>query len=305
MLAISTDMAALCASIGAALSRRSGATDTFTGSDRSLPQATRAPMDIPDGLTPLVLDGVTYGWLGREWRDRVLQPPSPFVARGDAVTLDPALVGFEQRSGAIADWAARARRHWRLPGWREERCVVRAGEHAACMIERALLRPFGMVLHSVQATAYRRGHTGPQLWVAHRSHTKPVEPGRLDALVGGGIAGFDEPWTTLLRECAEEAAIPEALARQARPAGCLELCYATVYDDRPALHRERVTLFDLELPPDFTPHCTDGEHQAILSLTPAEVLASIHTGRWTREGAQAALDLIARQGWFTPATATG
>ncbi|HQC96595.1 MAG TPA: hypothetical protein PK306_12885 [Aquabacterium sp.] len=33
MLAISLDMAVLCASIGAALARRSGATDSFTGSE--------------------------------------------------------------------------------------------------------------------------------------------------------------------------------------------------------------------------------------------------------------------------------
>jgi GDP-L-fucose synthase len=39
MLAISMDMAALCASIGAALSRRSGATDSFTGSESVRPDA--------------------------------------------------------------------------------------------------------------------------------------------------------------------------------------------------------------------------------------------------------------------------
>jgi len=256
------------------------------------------PIDIPDGLTPFVLDGDTPGWLSEPWRDRVLQAPSPFVPSGDAITLDPALIGFERRSAALDEWAARALRRWRLPGWRGERCRVDAAGQPAFLLERALLRPLGLALRSVQATAYRCGPAGPRLWVAHRADTKPVEPGRLDALVGGGIAGHDAPWPTLLRECAEEAGIPPALAQHARPAGHLELCYSTAYDDRPALHRERVMLFDLELPPDFEPHCADGEHQAILSLTPAEVLASVDTGRWTREGAQAALDLIARQGWL-------
>jgi len=257
-------------------------------------------MDVPDGLTPLRLDGQACGWLADEWRERVLQPPSPFVALDGAVTLAPDLARLEARSDALADWAGRARRRWPLLGWREERCLVHAADRPAFLIERALLRPLGLLLRSVQATALRSGPDGPQLWVAHRSHDKPVEPGRLDALVGGGIAGYDDAWPTLLRECAEEAGIPEALARQARPAGDLELCYLTHCDGLPVLHRERVALFELELPPAFEPRCADGEHQAILPMSPAEVLESIEAGRWTREGAQAALDLIARRGWLAP-----
>ena len=34
-----------------------------------------------------------------------------------------------------------------------------------------------------------------------------------------------------------------------------------------------------------------------MPMTPAEALASIGTGQWTREGAQATAELIARHGW--------
>ena len=165
-------------------------------------------------------------------------------------------------------------------------------------IERALLRPFGLELRSVQACVWTAGAGGPLIWVARRAWSKPVDPGRLDAAVGGGIAGLDDALATLLRECREEAGLDEAIARGARPAGSLELRYATDFDGLPALHREHVTLYELELPPGCVPVPADGEHESIEPMTPAEALASIEAGGWTREGAQATLDLILRRGWM-------
>ena len=59
----------------------------------------------------------------------------------------------------------------------------------------------------------------PQIWVARRSRSKPTAPGKLDHLVAGGQPigiGLTE---NLIKEAAEEASLPEALARRARPAG--------------------------------------------------------------------------------------
>jgi 8-oxo-dGTP pyrophosphatase MutT (NUDIX family) len=198
----------------------------------------------------------------------------------------------------LARWSDSIRERWSLPGWRDERSVVWYGERPLFGIERALLRPLGLALRSVQACAWRQTADGPMIWVAHRSMSKPIDPGKFDALVAGGIAGLDAPWETLIRECQEEAGIPPPLLSKARPAGHLELSYATDYDDLPALHREHVTLYELELPAEFIPTPNDGEHQAILSMTPQEAIASIAQGGWTPDGAQATTDLIGRQGWL-------
>lgn len=255
-------------------------------------------MDIPAGMTPLRVDGVTVGWLGEDWLARVLEAPTPFDMRGDALWLVPALRTYSGRSAALAEWAAQAKRRGWLPGWRDERIVVLDGGRPLFGIERALLRPLGLLLRSVQACSYSIRTTGPVMWVAHRADTKPVDPGRLDALVAGGIQGLDDAFVTLVRECAEEAGIPPGIARRAAPAGSLDLCYPTHDDGLLVLHRERVALYELELPTGFEPRPVDGEHERIETMTPGEALASIESGRWTRDGAQATADLILRHGWM-------
>jgi 8-oxo-dGTP pyrophosphatase MutT (NUDIX family) len=257
-------------------------------------------MDLLAGTVPLRIDDADVGCVTDAWLARALEPPAPFELRDGVLRLVSAPPTFAGRSAALAQWAERSRERWSLPGWRDERVVIRDERDARPLasIERALLRALGLPLRSVQACAWTGTAAGPLLWVARRSWDKPVDPGLLDALVGGGIAGFDEAQTTLWRECAEEAGIPWELARAARPAGSLELCYPAVYDGLPAVHREHVALYDLELPPEFVPVSADGEHQEIVPMTPAEALASIEAGGWTREGAQATADLILRRGWM-------
>lgn len=256
---------------------------------------------LPDGLTPLRAAGAAVGWLSDDWRDRALAPPSPFVAGPDGLTLAAADAGFDVASAALARWARALQADGRITGWRDERCVVHDDAGRSLFeVERALLRPLGLRLRSALATVWTRRAAGPVIWVARRADTKPVDPGRLDALVGGGITGPDDAWATLLRECGEEAGLPESIARRARPAGRLDLCHPAVDDGLMVLHREWVTLYELELPADLVPRNTDGEHDAIVAMTPAEAIASIDDGGWTRDGAQATLDLIGRHGWLGP-----
>lgn len=262
-------------------------------------------MHAPGDATCLRVAGVEVGRVGAGWLERALEPPTPFALQDGvlilAVTAADPSADFAARTAALAGWARQIRDRWPVPGWRDEPVVVHDSVHpearALFAIERALLRPLGLTLRSVQACAWTRMPDGPRLWVARRSPAKPVDPDRLDALVGGGIAGFDAPWRTLLRECAEEAGIPEALARRARPAGNLQTDYAALDAGLEVHHREHVALYDLELPPGFVPVAADGEHAAIVPMTPAEALASIEAGAWTREGAAATADLIRRSGW--------
>lgn len=256
------------------------------------------PERLTTGLTPLRVADETVGWLHPGWRERLLEPPTPFQWQGDALTLVSTIETFASRSAALAQWGEQARQRWALPGWRDERVVIRGtGERPLFGIERALLRPLGLPLRSVQANVWCLTVAGPLIWIARRSQTKPVEPGKLDALVAGGIQGLDAELPTLIRECQEEAGIPETLARQAMSAGHLTVSYDAHDDGLTVLHREQITLFDLALPPTFVPVIEDGEHESILPMIPAEVLASIDAGGWTREGAQATIDLIRRKGW--------
>lgn len=264
-------------------------------------------MDAPGDTTPLEVDGIEVGALTADWLARALEPPTPFDLADGRLRLMPALATFAGRSAAFARWGEALRARGPVHGWRNERMVIRDERDARPLfsIERALLRPLGLLLRSVQACAWTETAAGPLLWVAVRAAHKPVDPGRLDALVAGGIAGFDDVASTLLRECAEEAGIPAVIARTALPAGTLELCHLALDDGLGVVHRERVALHELRLPPGFVPLAADGEHSAILTMSPAEAIASIEAGRWTRDGAQATSDLILRRGWMPGHPACG
>ena len=93
------------------------------------------------------------------------------------------------------------------------------------------------------------------MWIARRSATKPIDPGLLDNLVGGGIAAGTSIADTVVKEAQEEAGIPAELASSAQPAGCVR-----IFREQPdGIQRETIHVHDLSLPPDFEPHNEDGE----------------------------------------------
>jgi len=254
-------------------------------------------------MTPLFLEGTAIGCVHPEWLERLLNPPSPFHLDDQGMlSLVAPLATFSSRSAVLANWAEQVRERWGLPGWRDERIVVRDHGQARFSIERALLRPLGLQLPSVQASVYTLTPQGPRIWIARRAATKPVDPGCLDALVAGGISGFDDTMSTLVRECGEEAGIEPLIAQTAQPCGSLEICYDTLDQGLTVTHRERIALYELLIPSDDPPRVVDGEHEAILALSPQEAWASIQEARWTPDGAQATLALIERHRWLSPET---
>ena len=87
----------------------------------------------------------------------------------------------------------------------------------------------------------------------------------MDHLVAGGIPAGLSPAQTLVKEAAEEAAVPEALAATARRVGMVR--YAM---ERPeGLRRDRLHCYDLALPEDFSPRAADGEVESF-ELWPIE-----------------------------------
>jgi 8-oxo-dGTP pyrophosphatase MutT (NUDIX family) len=176
--------------------------------------------------------------------------------------------------------------------------VIVLGDRPVFGVERALLRPLGLMLRSVQASVFALGAHGPRLWLARRSMNKPIDPGCMDALVAGGVSGFDSILETLQRECAEEAGIGPALAQQARACGTLEICYDTIDQGLRVRHRESIALHELQVPDNFQPQAVDGEHDAILAMTPLQVWHSLKSEAWTPDGAQATEALIRRRGWW-------
>ncbi len=85
-----------------------------------------------------------------------------------------------------------------------------------------------------------RRQDGLWVWIAKRTDTRPLDPGKLDHLVAGGVPAGFTPLETLVKEAKEEAGMSPELARQATPVGTIT--YAMDREeglrrDRPALLR--------------------------------------------------------------------
>ena len=141
--------------------------------------------------------------------------------------------------------------------WRNEAFDVRAVADGLVLavLDRGALPSFGVVSEGVHVNGLVRRADGLHVWIARRSPTKQLDPGKLDHLVAGGIPAGLSPAETLVKEAAEEAAVPEALAGTARRVGMVQ--YAM---ERPeGLRRDRLHCYDLVLPEDFVPRAADGE----------------------------------------------
>jgi 8-oxo-dGTP pyrophosphatase MutT (NUDIX family) len=209
------------------------------------------------GFLPLRAAERRFGWVRADFAARLAGFPDVFVCEPERVTLADALATSAARSGALARVAAALREEGVVAGWRDELYEVYAeasGEPIA-RIERAAVKRFGIRGRAAHLNGIVETDAGPAMWIARRSDSKATDPGRLDNLVGGGIAAGLDAWQTLLKECREEAGIPFELARRARPRGTLAFDY--VVPD--GLDSNEVETFDLVLPPAFVPRNEDGE----------------------------------------------
>ena len=162
-----------------------------------------------------------------------------------------------------------------LSSWVGELFPVKASveEQQRFVMERTLTAPLGCLTFGVHLNGYVTTENGIELWIAKRSESKPTFPGLLDNMVGGGQPAGIGLMDNLVKECFEEAGIPEGLARQALPTGTVSYCHS----DGRGLKRDVLYCFDLALPDDFVPVCQDGEVESFARLPMSEVLTLIGT----------------------------
>lgn len=207
---------------------------------------------------PWLIGGERAGFLHRDFAPVVASRATLFTRRGKTWHLDPALDTPDKRTAAMRRFLLELRERGHFEGlWRDEPYPVTWDFTRAPLMamERAAVPWFGVRAFGPHMTGYVRRKDGLHIWVPRRSYTKPTFPGQLDNTVAGGQPigiGLHE---NLVKECAEEAAIPRALALQARAVSFISYLNQSGAQLKPDL----MTCFDLELPEDFTPHANDGE----------------------------------------------
>jgi 8-oxo-dGTP pyrophosphatase MutT (NUDIX family) len=189
------------------------------------------------------------------------------LARGDADAVSEAV---ERVVEALAE-------EKRIPRWRNETFDVmpRWGAPPIFRLDRGAVPFFGTRAYGVHLNGYCRKSGELFLWIGRRAPDKKVDPDKLDNLVAGGIGSGYGVEETLVKEAAEEAAIPAELIRRAAPVGALSYRMETPL----GIRDDVLFAYDLELPADFAPENHDGELVGFTLMPAAQVLERIRATR--------------------------
>jgi isopentenyldiphosphate isomerase len=281
---------------------------------KRLQQCVDACNSAPAPLTfiKLKVGGVSVGKVNKETAKTLLTFTEVFSSMpSGSISLSPELelASPEIRSEALGKVAISLREQSLVSGWRDELVTVAPafGAPPVFSVERAVYPLLGVAGYGAHVNGFVKDKTAPggiRLWVATRSKAKQTWPGLRDHIVAGQVSEGLSPMETVIKECEEEAGIPESLAQLACPAGAVS--YRGV-DEVGRLKNDVLFVFDLELPSDFTPKPVDGEVEKF-ELCDLEKVVRLLEGE---EGGEASpefkpnvalvlIDFLVRRGFIPP-----
>lgn len=190
-----------------------------------------------------------------------------------------------------------------LDGWRSELYPIYGPRRELLLsMERSATPLFGVVTYGVHMTAFVQEGHDMKIWVPKRATTKQTYPGMMDSTVAGGLTTGEKPFNCLIREAKEEASLPEAVVRSAKPCGTLT--YFHVRDARAGgetglCQPECQYLYDLELGPETVPTPGDDEAVDFQLLSVEEVQKAMAAGQFKPNCALVLLEFFVRHGILT------
>lgn len=220
---------------------------------------------------PFLINGERVGWINDAVAE-VLSHIDGFEVDRGKIALAATLASFDARSKALADASIALLEAGLIRSFRNELYGVknRWTDPALAAIDRGAVAAFGLRSFGVHVNGWVAGASSPDLWIGTRSMTSAVAPGKLDNMVAGGQPHGLTLMENVIKESAEEANIPPALATQAKPVGAISYVMETPAGIRPDV----LFCFDLELPESFTPTNTDGE-TSVFQRMPATAAGNI------------------------------
>ncbi|KAK3103720.1 hypothetical protein FSP39_021319 [Pinctada imbricata] len=251
-----------------------------------------------------IVDGRTVGFIRPVLLPYIEKDPDIFTVSTDGVELNRSLKTFDERSTAVAGVLEK----WRhiqnpvmvsLKGWRGETYYVRPSLHEPPLMkmERSGTCLFGTVQCGCHINGYTVDKGGEiHMWISQRSSTKQTYPNMYDQLVAGGLTsglGFRE---CAVKECGEEASIPPELLTNIKSCGTVSY----IFEDERGVFPEIEFVFDLLLPEDFKPVCSDGEVQGFQLVPISKVKEMIKDENFKPNSAVVALDFLIRHGFLSP-----
>lgn len=252
---------------------------------------------------PFVVDGQAVGALQPWFAEELLEACGPGTLRrdeGGAVVFVEGLDTPDARSEALKPGLLSLRDKGTITGWRDEIFPVTMGYGVPPLlrIERAAASLLGVRAYGVHVNGFVTLPNGEkELWVGRRAKNKQTFPSRLDHLVAGGLPDGMPPSECVVKECAEEASVPECLARNAKAVNVVS--YSMNYNG--CCKRDVLFCYDLELPLDFVPTPDDGEVESFERYPIAKVLdVMMTTEDFKPNCCLVIIDFCVRHGYLTP-----
>ncbi len=253
----------------------------------------------PEEFVPFQMPEGRVGYVRRTFAEHLRRWPAVFRIDGEALRWIASAKTFGERTDCMAEITAGLLEIGAIDYLHGERYPVTLGQRtqALFLLDRACAPYFGIRAYGQHLNGFVRDAQGLALWVARRSPHRRTFPNRLDHLVAGGL-----PWglsleENLRKEAEEEAGIPPDLIARAVPVGAITYCYASARGLKPDV----MYCYDLELPADFVPRCTDGEVQSF-QLQPVEQVMEIvrETEAFKLNCNLVLIDFLIRHGLITP-----
>lgn len=253
----------------------------------------------PGQFLPFVLDGAVFGQVHRASLKRLSEFPELVSVGSGSVTLQASATDFWSRSAVFDRLADRLIAAGDIREKQNELYPVSTSLNAApvCALDRKLVPLFGIKAYGVHLNGFVRTAAGIELWIGKRARDKAVAPGKLDNLVAGGQPMGLSAMDNLVKECAEEADISEALARTSTPVGAIT--YRMMMER--GLRDDVLFVYDLALGEDFVPRNTDGEIEGFERWPLARVAARVRdTDDFKFNVALVIIDFLIRHGVVGP-----
>ncbi|GMT41262.1 MAG: DUF4743 domain-containing protein [bacterium] len=248
---------------------------------------------------PFIINDTQTGWLKPTFAEHLATWPGIFSLDGKSVRLVDKTQDFKTRSEAVDQVIHKLVQQNVIRSYLDEPYPVTAGERnqAVMTLDRSAVSYFGIRSFGQHLNGYVQKSKGLYLWIAHRARDRYIAPGKLDNMVAGGL-----PWHTtlkenLIKECAEEAGMDEALVSQAQATGAISYIAESANGIKP----DTLYCYDIELPEDFTPICTDGEVESFELIPINKVMEIVQNSEDFKPNCNLViLDFLIRHGLLDP-----
>lgn len=230
----------------------------------------------PSGSRPLTVAGRVAGWITAKATDHLSDAPGIHI-EPEAVHITASPGRRLPLNSVLALLATSLKDTGCLRGWRDELLDVFGEGRRLGVIERAAVRPLGLLTKAVHLNAWS---PDGKLWIARRASNKSTDPDMWDTLVGGLAGAGENMDTSLLRESNEEAGL---VARDLENRSPLRIILRMHRRLPEGYQVEDVLVSDCTLAESVVPKNLDGEVSEIRLVSIEELWSMVQADAFTRE----------------------